>query len=80
MIGMLEILKGVAKAALGDDHEISDRTLNQLLLEDKNILGATKAVKVGEENDDEAAKGAALHNLWMLLGKARWDYLITIAM
>ena len=76
---MLNTLKGVAKIDLGDDHEISDGTLNQLL-EDNNILKATKAYKVGEENDDEAAKGVALHNLWMLLGKARWDYLITIAM
>ena len=70
---MLNILKGVAKAALGDDHEISDGTLNQLLLEDKNILEATKAYKVGLENNDKAAGLASLHNLLMLLGKARWD-------
>ena len=70
---MLDILKGVAKRALGDNHEISDGTLNQLLLEDKNVLEATKAYKVGKENDDKAAEMAAGHNLLMLLGKARWD-------
>ena len=70
---MLNILERVARMALGDDHDISDGTLNQLLLEDKNILEATKAFKVGEENDDKAAVVASLHNLWMLLGKARWD-------
>ena len=73
---MMETLKRVAEAAL----EKSDGMLNQLLLEDKNILEATKAAKVGQKNDDEAAVGAAFHNLWMLLGKARWDYLITITM
>ena len=70
---MLNTLKAAAETALGDDHEISDGTLNQLLLEDKNILEATKAHKVGKENDDKAAVAATGHNLLMLLGKARCD-------
>ena len=56
--------------ALGDNHGICDGTLN-LLLDDKNILEAAKAVKVSEEKNDEAAVRAAEHNLFMLLGKAR---------
>ena len=70
---MLNTLKAAAETALGDDHDISDATLNQLLLEDKNILLATKAAKVGRENDDMAAVGASDHSLCMFLGKARWD-------
>ena len=59
--------------ALGVNHEISEGKLN-LLLEDKNILEAAKAVKVSGEKNDVAAGMAAWHKLWMLLGKARLDF------
>ena len=67
---LLIILRDGAKAALGDNHGISNVTLN-LLLDDKNIFEAAKAVKISEEKNDEAAEMAAGHNLLMLLGKAR---------
>ena len=70
-VKMLDTLKKVSKAALGDNHEICDVTLNLLLLENKQILEETKAFKIGRENDDLAAQVASLHNLLMLLGKAR---------
>ena len=67
---MLGLLKGTAKFALGDNNGISDVKLN-LLLEDKNILEAAKALKVSREKNDLAAGMAARHKLLMLLGKAR---------
>ena len=66
---MQNILRAAAKRALGE-YGISEGKLN-LLLEDKNILEAAKAVKVSREKNDKAAEVAALHSIFMLLGKAR---------
>ena len=64
---MRDILKIAAKFAPGDNHGISDGTLN-LLLDDKNIFEAAKAYKVSKK---KAALKAGCANLLMLLGKAR---------
>ena len=71
---MLNILRGSTEEVLGDNHGISDATLN-LLLDDKNILEATKALMVSGEKNDQAAQLASSHKLCMLQGKARLDFL-----
>ena len=76
-VNMLESLKSATEVALGKDHGISDGRL-KLLLDDKNILEATKAYKVSMEKNDPAAGGPAWHKLFMLLGKARLDLLFVI--
>ena len=73
-VNMLESLKSATEVALGKDHGISDGRL-KLLLDDKNILEATKAYKVSMEKNDPVAGGPAWHKLFMLLGKARLDFL-----
>ena len=79
---MLPILKSAAMQTLG---EISDDALN-LLLEERNIIEATKAVMVSKDaikdnvaikdkdairDSDDAALRAAWHNLVGLLGNAQ---------
>ena len=71
--GMQQILKAALDTALGENHDISD-TMRDHLLMDKNILKATKACKINAERNDEAAYVPAMHNLWMVLGKARWGF------
>ena len=71
---MLNILKGSTEEVLGDNHVISDATLN-LLLDDKNILEATKALMVSKDKNDQAAQLASSHKLCMSQGKARLDFL-----
>ena len=70
---MQQILKAAVDTALGENHDISD-TMRDHLLMDKNILKATKACKINAERSDEAAYVPAMHNLWMVLGKARWGF------
>ena len=72
---MLNLLKAVAKVAFGDNTEISDQLIQ--LLEDKNIMAATKAFKVSRENNDDTAMMAALPKLLTLLGKVRYDLILT---
>ena len=65
-------MEEVVKEVLGENCEISDGTLNKML-EDKGILEATTAFKVGMKNNDKAVWMTSRHNLWMLLATARWD-------
>ena len=70
---MRRTLRGAVEAALGNNHAMNNCTFN-LLLDDKNILEATKALKVSKEKKDQAAQLEAYQKLIMLLGNARLDF------
>ena len=67
---MKNILQEAAEMALGSN-EVSERTLYQLLEDDKRILEAAKTIKISRENKNKKAEMLALNNLLVLMAQAR---------
>ena len=77
-------LEKVVKELLGEESSSYKRfkcwfdyeDLIDTLLEDKNIVDATKAYEVNKKTKDEAAWVAARHNLLMVLGETETLYFL----
>ena len=65
-------LEKVVKEVLGDEMIVEKpKDFINNLLEDKDIVDATKAYEVSKKTKDEAAWMAARHNLLMVLGESK---------